>query len=260
MPAKIVSFASTKGGVSKSAICVQTGSALQKKGHNTIIYDNDPQCTSFNHANRTDEANRVPTHSITRPIMQNDLNAAREIYDYILIDGRGHVDNDPRLERANKFLAELTEDPRIPEAVKEDIDEELVEIFGANKEVKAAIIQLVKLSDFVVIPWGPSAIDVKGGMAVLSALRTNHPETWQQRYAFIATQFKAGTKTYEKFRSAFAERNINLFRTGFSNRTAWEQFSDSGTFAYEPSFDDTAYKQMNMFIDELTERLEKQTW
>ena len=96
MESKIITFASQKGGVGKSTICVHVATYLANKSHSVVIIDCDLQNSIFEYSSLLGD-NKLVTikrgNSNANELF-NELNDLNGKFDFILLDTAGKLESD----------------------------------------------------------------------------------------------------------------------------------------------------------------------
>ena len=83
---RIISFLNQKGGVGKTTLSTNIAIELTVLNKKVLLVDSDPQ-GSLRDWNETNEAKLVPVIGLDRETLAKDIQAVKNGYDYLLIDG-----------------------------------------------------------------------------------------------------------------------------------------------------------------------------
>ena len=83
---QVISILNQKGGVGKTTLCTNLGMALQQEGRAVLLVDADPQ-GSLRDWNAANEGNTLPVVGLDRETLAKDLEAIKDNYEWVLIDG-----------------------------------------------------------------------------------------------------------------------------------------------------------------------------
>ena len=189
MPAKIISFANSKGGSAKTTSCMSMGAELADRGYRVLIVDCDHQATA------TQWSTAAPDHA---PFPATVINLAhfaakvhREIerhvlnYEFILIDCPSSLEN-PILQSA---------------------------VFS---------------SDLVIIPTRPSLADVWSSQAVNTLIERAAQGNEQLQATFLPTMVTR-TSLSTAMLDALGELGLPVMKASLSNRIAFQEAVVTGT-------------------------------
>lgn len=84
--ARIISFLNQKGGVGKTTLSTNIAIELMRLNKKVLLVDSDPQ-GSLRDWNEANEAKLVPVIGLDRETLAKDIQAVKNGYDYLLIDG-----------------------------------------------------------------------------------------------------------------------------------------------------------------------------
>jgi chromosome partitioning protein len=84
--AKIIAILNQKGGCGKTTIAVNLTHSFQNQDYKTLLVDSDPQ-GSARDWNQENEGQLIPVIGLDRESLANDIEAVKNSYDFIIIDG-----------------------------------------------------------------------------------------------------------------------------------------------------------------------------
>jgi chromosome partitioning protein len=118
----IIGIVNQKGGVGKTTISVNLGMSFKKSGQKIALVDADPQ-QSLRDWNEANDADIIPVFGFDRETIANDIKNIKDYYNVIIIDATSRIYDDKK--RLNKVIASI-----------------------------------LRISDKLIIPVQPSALDV----------------------------------------------------------------------------------------------------
>jgi len=87
---KIVSILNQKGGSGKTTLSTNLAHGLQLKGNKVLLVDGDPQ-GSARDWNACNDGQLLPVVGLDRATLDKDINAIKNGYDFIIIDGAPQI-------------------------------------------------------------------------------------------------------------------------------------------------------------------------
>lgn len=132
----VVAFAALKGGAGKSTICTLTGSELAMMGLQTTILCADPQHSSWQWAERSKQAGRLPSQLDvikvdTEGALKEELDKAAD-RDFVLIDVQGALSQSLVVSLVSSDLAVVPSRGSYMDVV------EAIKLFGFAKQLSSA--------------------------------------------------------------------------------------------------------------------------
>ncbi|WP_119344013.1 ParA family partition ATPase [Facilibium subflavum] len=128
---KIVSILNQKGGSGKTTLSTNIAHALKLKGYKVLLVDGDPQgsCRDWNAAN---DGNIVPVVGLDRETLPKDLDAIKNGYDWIIIDGAPQI---ARLAASAIKASDIVLIPVQPSPYDIWATSDLVDLIKARQEI-----------------------------------------------------------------------------------------------------------------------------
>lgn len=127
----VVAILNQKGGVGKTTISTNLACIFKDAGNSTLLVDGDPQ-GSARDWHEANEGETIPVVGLDRETLPKDLNAIRDGYEWIIIDGAPQVS---RLAAAAIKAADIVVIPCQPSPYDVWACADLVEIIKARQEV-----------------------------------------------------------------------------------------------------------------------------
>ena len=87
----IISFLNQKGGVGKTTLAIHIADSLSRKNKKVLLVDADPQASSLDWAESTDQQNGFSVLGLPKKSLRNELRNIEPDYDYIIVDGPPRV-------------------------------------------------------------------------------------------------------------------------------------------------------------------------
>lgn len=217
---KIVVFSNQKGGTGKTTLAITLGCGLKDKGLNVCIIDADPQCSIVSWAMRGTES---PLENIQPDIEKNDtvliaksLQRARERYDLVIVDTGSNMGY-------------------------------------AGDNIQKVLLGTLREADLVIIPVGPSALDVDASSDFVDLLT----DLWERREQqmpiahFVVNNVRAGTTLGREIKNTLKESfEIPVLETEVQCREAYKSPLLVGGSVYQ-SKDIQTIKNADAFVNEV---------
>lgn len=127
----VIAILNQKGGAGKTTIAVNLAYALQQDGCKVLLVDADPQ-GSARDWNEANEGAILPVVGLDRETLAKDLDAIKQGYDWIVIDGAPQI---ARLSAAAVKVADLVLIPCQPSPYDVWAAADLVDIIKARQDV-----------------------------------------------------------------------------------------------------------------------------
>jgi chromosome partitioning protein len=127
----IIAVLNQKGGCGKTTIAINLTHSLQNQGYKTLLVDSDPQ-GSARDWNAENDGKIIPVIGLDRVSLANDIEAIKNGYDFIVIDGAPSV---AKLAAAAVKIADFILIPVQPSPWDIWATADLVDIIKARQEV-----------------------------------------------------------------------------------------------------------------------------
>ncbi len=127
----VIAVLNQKGGAGKTTIAVNLAHALHLKGGKVLLVDSDPQ-GSARDWNEANEGEILPVVGLDRETLPKDLQAIKDGYDWVIIDGAPQI---ARLSAAAVKAADLVLIPCQPSPYDVWAAADLVDIIKARQDV-----------------------------------------------------------------------------------------------------------------------------
>lgn len=128
---KIIAVLNQKGGCGKTTIAINLTHSLQNQGYKTLLVDSDPQ-GSARDWNAENDGKIIPVIGLDRISLANDIEAIKNGYDFIIIDGAPSI---AKLAAAAVKIADFILIPVQPSPYDIWATADLVDIIKARQEV-----------------------------------------------------------------------------------------------------------------------------
>jgi len=128
---KIIAILNQKGGCGKTTIAVNLTHSFQNQGYKTLLVDSDPQ-GSARDWNAENDGKIIPVIGLDRGSLANDIEAIKNGYDFIIIDGAPSI---AKLAAAAVKIADFILIPVQPSPWDIWATADLVDIIKARQEV-----------------------------------------------------------------------------------------------------------------------------
>jgi chromosome partitioning protein len=128
---KIIAVLNQKGGCGKTTIAVNLTHSFQNQGYKTLLVDSDPQ-GSARDWNAENDGKIIPVIGLDRGSLANDIEAIKNGYDFIVIDGAPSI---AKLAAAAVKIADFILIPVQPSPWDIWATADLVDIIKARQEV-----------------------------------------------------------------------------------------------------------------------------
>jgi chromosome partitioning protein len=128
---RIIAILNQKGGCGKTTIAINLTHSLQNKGYKTLLVDSDPQ-GSARDWNAENDGQIIPVIGLDRESLATDINAVKDSYDFIVIDGAPSI---AKLAIAAVKIADFILIPVQPSPWDIWATSDLVDIIKARQEV-----------------------------------------------------------------------------------------------------------------------------
>ncbi|MCP4234507.1 MAG: AAA family ATPase [Aestuariibacter sp.] len=129
----VIAVLNQKGGAGKTTIAVNLAHALHLTGSKVLLVDSDPQ-GSARDWNEANEGEILPVVGLDRETLPKDLQAIKDGYDWVIIDGAPQI---ARLSAAAVKAADLVLIPCQPSPYDVWAAADLVDIIKARQDVTA---------------------------------------------------------------------------------------------------------------------------
>ncbi len=129
----VIAILNQKGGAGKTTIAVNLAHALHLAGGKVLLVDSDPQ-GSARDWNEANEGEILPVVGLDRETLPKDLQAIKDGYDWVIIDGAPQI---ARLSAAAVKAADLVLIPCQPSPYDVWAAADLVDIIKARQDVTA---------------------------------------------------------------------------------------------------------------------------
>jgi len=127
----IIAVLNQKGGCGKTTIAINLTHSLQNQGYKTLLVDSDPQ-GSARDWNAENDGKIIPVIGLDRVSLANDIEAIKNGYDFIVIDGAPSI---AKLAAAAVKIADFILIPVQPSPWDIWATADLVEIIKARQEI-----------------------------------------------------------------------------------------------------------------------------
>lgn len=127
----IIAVLNQKGGCGKTTIAINLTHSLQNQGYKTLLVDSDPQ-GSARDWNAENDGKIIPVIGLDRVSLANDIEAIKNGYDFIVIDGAPSI---AKLAAAAVKVADFILIPVQPSPWDIWATADLVDIIKARQEV-----------------------------------------------------------------------------------------------------------------------------
>jgi chromosome partitioning protein len=128
---KIIAVLNQKGGCGKTTIAINLTHSLQNQGYKTLLVDSDPQ-GSARDWNAENDGKIIPVIGLDRVSLANDIEAIKNGYDFIVIDGAPSI---AKLAAAAVKIADFILIPVQPSPWDIWATADLVDIIKARQEI-----------------------------------------------------------------------------------------------------------------------------
>jgi chromosome partitioning protein len=128
---RIIAILNQKGGCGKTTIAINLTHSLQNKGYKALLVDSDPQ-GSARDWNAENDGQIIPVIGLDRESLATDINAVKDSYDFIVIDGAPSI---AKLAIAAVKIADFILIPVQPSPWDIWATSDLVDIIKARQEV-----------------------------------------------------------------------------------------------------------------------------
>lgn len=128
---KIIAVLNQKGGCGKTTIAINLTHSFQNQGYKTLLVDSDPQ-GSARDWNAENDGKIIPVIGLDRVSLANDIEAIKNGYDFIVIDGAPSI---AKLAAAAVKIADFILIPVQPSPWDIWATADLVDIIKARQEI-----------------------------------------------------------------------------------------------------------------------------
>lgn len=128
---RVIAILNQKGGCGKTTLSINIAHAFQEQGYKVLLVDSDPQ-GSARDWNEVNEGNVLPVIGLDRESLPKDIDAVKNGYDIIIIDGAPQI---AKLSAAAVKISDIVLIPVQPSPWDIWATQDLVDIIKARQEV-----------------------------------------------------------------------------------------------------------------------------
>lgn len=132
----IIALLNQKGGVGKTTLSVNLGSALALSGQRTLLIDADPQGSALDWRAARQGESLLPVVGMAKPTLHKDVPGLAAAYDYVVIDGPPRAND---LARSAIMAADLVVIPVQPSPYDVWAAEEIVKLIQEARVFKDSL-------------------------------------------------------------------------------------------------------------------------